>query len=145
MNGEFCVAVHALVYLHHKDAALSSEALAENICTNPARVRKVLSRLKKAGLVTAREGDGGGYQFCGDADAMTLLQVADALESRCVDLRWRSGSVDMECLVASGMGDAMEALVENLNEQCRMELAKRTIGALEQELFNGLKPERNAK
>ena len=36
MDSSFNVAVHALVYLHHKDCLLSSEALAENICTNPA-------------------------------------------------------------------------------------------------------------
>jgi hypothetical protein len=29
MNGEFCVAVHALVYLHHCDRVLSSEELAK--------------------------------------------------------------------------------------------------------------------
>ena len=30
---------------------VSSEVLAENICTNPARVRKVMAQLKRAGLV----------------------------------------------------------------------------------------------
>lgn len=35
MTGNFCVAVHALVYLNHKGETVSSEKLAENICTNP--------------------------------------------------------------------------------------------------------------
>ena len=51
MNSAFCLAVHALVYLHHRGELVSSEELARNICTNPARVRKVMAGLKKAGLV----------------------------------------------------------------------------------------------
>ena len=56
MKSDFSVAVHALVYLSVKGCTLSSDALADNICTNAARVRKVMARLKKAGLVGAREG-----------------------------------------------------------------------------------------
>ena len=56
MNGLFCVAVHALIYLDKRGCLLSSEELAANICTNPARVRKVMAKLKKAGLVTTRTG-----------------------------------------------------------------------------------------
>ena len=61
MKSDFSVAVHALVYLSVKGCTLSSDALADNICTNAARVRKVMARLKKAGLVGAREGSEGGF------------------------------------------------------------------------------------
>ena len=47
MNGLFCVAVHALIYLDKRGEQLSSEELAANICTNPARVRKVMAKLKR--------------------------------------------------------------------------------------------------
>ena len=56
MTSEFTIAVHGLVYLHHKNTVLSSEELAENICTNPARVRKVMAKLKKKNLVETKEG-----------------------------------------------------------------------------------------
>ena len=52
----FNLAVHALVCLSHSGRSLSSEALAENICTNPTRVRRVLAGLKKGG----NGGDPGG-------------------------------------------------------------------------------------
>ena len=103
MDGIFSIGVHALVYLNHKQRSLTSEALAENICTNPARVRKVMAKLKKAGFVETREGAAGGYLFRGDAKELSLDQVAAALEVRFVDVAWRSGDMDMECLVASGM------------------------------------------
>ena len=47
MTSEFGIAVHAMVFLHHKGDMVSSEVLAENICTNPARVRKVMAQLKR--------------------------------------------------------------------------------------------------
>ena len=41
--------------------------------------------LKKAGLVTSREGQrGGGYAFAEDPARVTLLQVLDALDERIV-------------------------------------------------------------
>lgn len=61
---------------------VSSEVLAENICTNPARVRKVMAKLKRAGLVTTREGLDGGYLFNGPADKVTLSMLRR---------RWRPG------------------------------------------------------
>ena len=92
MTSDYCVAVHALVYLNHKAKVLSSEELAENICTNPARVRKVMAKLKKAGLVTTRTGTDGGYQLTADPAQLTLDVVADALEAVICLTRTRTGS-----------------------------------------------------
>ena len=39
MNGDHSLAVHALVYLDHRATHLPSQILAENICTNAARVQ----------------------------------------------------------------------------------------------------------
>ena len=50
MTGEFAVAVHSLVFLNHMKETVSSEVLAKNVCTNPARVRKVLAKLKKKNI-----------------------------------------------------------------------------------------------
>lgn len=135
MDSIFSLAVHALVYLNHKNCVLSSEALSENICTNPARVRKVMTKLKKAGLVEAREGSEGGYRFCGDARDLSLARIADALEIRFVEANWRSGSVDMECLVASGMGKIMDSVYDQLDRECRQRLEKITLADIDQKIF----------
>ena len=136
MNSSFCVAVHALVYLNHKACMLSSEELAENICTNPARVRKVLSALKKAGMVETKEGSVGGYRFAGDPEKLTLDQVADALQIRFVETAWRSGDTDMECLVASGMADLMDGIFSDLDRGCRKRLAEISIADLDGKIFH---------
>ena len=142
MTSDYCVAVHALVYLNHKAKVLSSEELAENICTNPARVRKVMAKLKKAGFVKTKAGREGGYLFDQDADRVTLDQIAQALEIRFVDTAWKSGDTDMKCLVASGMAGLMDEIFDDLNEQCRKRLKEITISTLDHRIFGNQNKER---
>lgn len=138
MNSEFTVAVHSLVFLNHKRRVMRSEDIAESVCTHPARVRKVLSRLTKAGLLTSREGHrGGGYAFCGNPEEVTLLDVLDALSERVVEPGWTSGDTDMECLIASGMGEIMEGICADLNLACRDRLRAVTIAAIDRKIFDG--------
>lgn len=137
MTGEFSLAVHALVYLNHKRTSLSSEALAENICTNPARVRKVMAALKRAGLISTKEGAEGGYAFLGDAGRVTLRRVAEAVDARFVKAGWHSGSEDMECLVASGMAGIMEGIYTGLDRQCLEQLEQITIADIDGKIFGG--------
>lgn len=142
MNGLFCVAVHALIYLDKRDCMLSSEELAANICTHPARVRKVMARLKKAGLVETRTGTEGGYQLTADPSKVTLTQVADALEVRFVEPAWHSGgAVDCGCMVASGMAEVMDGLFDDLDGRCKAHLATVFLSDLEQQLESRRKGE----
>ena len=135
MNGLFCVAVHALIYLDKRGCMLSSEELAANICTNPARVRKVMARRKKAGLVATKTGNDGGYHLLCDPGEVTLDQVADALDVRFVEPAWHSGSgVDCVCLVASGMAGVMDGLFDDLDRRCRERLTQLTLSDLEKQL-----------
>lgn len=135
MNSDFMVAVHALVYLNHKADIVSSEALAENICTNAARVRKVMVPLKRAGLVSTREGSVGGYRFAADAAEVSLRTVADALDTRFVESTWHSGSHDMDCLIACGMADIMDGIFADLNKRCLEELARTTVADIDASIF----------
>ena len=135
MDSSFNLAVHALVCLSHSGRSLSSEALAENICTNPTRVRRVMAGLKKAGMVETREGSDGGYRLCADPAALSIRQVAEAVNACFVDCAWRSGDIDRECAICSGMAGVMDALYRQMNEQCAAYLAQITVADIEAQLF----------
>lgn len=135
MTSEFAVAVHALVFLNHKGDTQSSEAVAKNVCTNPARVRKVMARLKRAGLVQTKEGLDGGYHFIKDPARVDLKQVAEAVDARLVSAAWRPGSGEMDCLIASGMADVLDGIYERLDEICKQKLASVTIADIDREIF----------
>ncbi|WP_130868225.1 RrF2 family transcriptional regulator [Intestinimonas massiliensis (ex Afouda et al. 2020)] len=135
MNGLFCVAVHALIYLDKRGCMLSSEELAANICTNPARVRKVMARLKKAGLVATKAGNEGGYHLLCAPGEVTLDRIADALEVRFVEPAWHSGGdVDCGCMVASGMAGVMDGLFDDLDRRCRERASQLSLADLEAQL-----------
>lgn len=135
MNGEFIVAVHALVYLRHRKECLSSRELAENICTNPVCVRRVMAKLEKAGLAEVRRGgSGGGY--CASAERrVTLREIADALGVRFAETDWRSGSPEKNCCIASGMAGFMDDLFASMDEACRSRLETITTEDVEKELI----------
>lgn len=135
MTAEFPLAVHALVYLLHKGTVTSSQELADNICTNPARVRKVMAKLHRAGLVDSLRGKGSGYLTRPDSAGLPLDSVLSALHEEPVTMNWRSGDVDKECLIASGMGDVLDGLYANMNEICRRQLAAVTIGNINKIIF----------
>lgn len=135
MTSEFVVAVHALVYLHHRDETVASEELAGNVCTNPARVRKVMALLKKSGMVYTKEGKNGGYHIGRGAEEITLEQVSEALGVEMIKAPWQSGNIEMKCMIASGTAGVMDELTAELNELCRQRLAQLTIKDLENRIL----------
>lgn len=139
MNSEFCIAVHALVFLNHKARTLSSAELAQNICTNPARVRKVMAKLKKSGLVVTREGLDGGYLFDKNPKEVSLCSISQALETDFVSSSWKSGDMDMECLVASGMSGILDHIFKQLDNQCKEQLTHISIYDIDRQIFGGNK------
>jgi len=137
MNGDFAVAVHALVFLYHRQDTLSSDTLAWNICTNPVRVRKVMAKLRKAGLVEAREGKiDGGYRSPAGGGDTRLAQILGALDEKCVAPTWRPGGEEPDCLVSSGMAAALDEIYDRLNACCAHELEAITIANVAKRIFS---------
>lgn len=135
MTSEFGIAVHALVYLNHKNTTLPSEALAENVCTNPARIRKVIAKLKKGGLVDTKEGLNGGCHVTRPAQEITLGLVCRALGEEMVKTSWKPGDPHMKCLVASGMAGILDEIYARVNEACVACLEQITIADIDRSIF----------
>lgn len=135
MTSEFAIAVHALVYLNHCNDTISSETLASNVCTNPARIRKVMVKLKRAGIISTKEGLEGGYHFEQDSSHVNLRMVCDALGVKFVSASWRSGDEEKDCMIASGMAPIMDDIYKDLDELCRKRLESITIASIEQNIF----------
>lgn len=137
MNGDFAVAVHALVFLYHRQDTLSSDTLAWNICTNPVRVRRVMAKLRKAGLVEAREGKiDGGYRSLSGGGDIRLSRILGALGDKCVAPAWRPGGEEPDCLVASGMAAALDEIYDRLNVCCARELDAITVADVAKRIFS---------
>lgn len=58
----------------------STAEIAEKYGASPHHLAKVLVRLRRAGLVSAARGSGGGYRFSGDVKRVTLFDVIALFE-----------------------------------------------------------------
>ncbi len=140
MTSDFIIAVHSLVYLyHHGGCTSSSEELAKNVCTNPARVRKVMSSLKKMGAITTKEGHVGGYCACDKVGKLDLATIAQAVGTVFVEAKWHSGSQSLNCMISHGMANIFDDIYAGLDAKCKQELAKLTVADLDKRIFKGKK------
>jgi Rrf2 family protein len=80
ISSRFTVAVHILALLAlEKNVLCTSEWIARSVNTNPVVVRRVIGKLKKAGLVEVRPGTGGAF-LAKDIEEITLLDIYRAVE-----------------------------------------------------------------
>src|SRR3954462_14636284 len=82
-NSRFAVSVHILAYLaFRKGAAVPSAEIAASVGTNPVVIRRLLSALVKARLVTAQKGASGGFSLAQLPQKISLLDIYRAVEPK---------------------------------------------------------------
>ncbi|MGM0922434.1 Rrf2 family transcriptional regulator [Bacillus sp. V2I10] len=80
ISSRFTIAVHILSLIKQNPPSdCTSEFMAGSVNTNPVIIRKILSYLKKAGLVEVRRGAGGAY-LLKELHDITLLEVYRAVQ-----------------------------------------------------------------
>ncbi|MDD1502914.1 MULTISPECIES: Rrf2 family transcriptional regulator [unclassified Lysinibacillus] len=80
ISSRFTIAVHILSIIKQNPSTIcTSEFMAESVNTNPVVIRKIVSYLKKAGIVQVRRGTGGA-SLVKDLDAITLLDIFRSVE-----------------------------------------------------------------
>lgn len=82
ISSRFTIATHMLIVIaleghQHK---VTSDFIAASVGVNPVIIRKTLSQLKKAGLISVARGTGG-TEIVKDLSEVTLLDVYQAVES----------------------------------------------------------------
>lgn len=109
-NSRFAVSLHILAYLVYRaGAAVPSAEIAESVDTNPVVIRRLLSALVKARLVTAQKGATGGFSLASTPANITLLDVYRAVEPK-PDHGLRSFAPNHKCPV----GAKIEAILQGI-------------------------------
>ena len=82
ISSRFTIAVHifACIGVFEKEYKITSDFLASSINTNPVIIRKILSQLKKAGLVKVARGSGGA-SIARPMEEITFLDIYEAVDS----------------------------------------------------------------
>jgi Rrf2 family protein len=82
-NTRFAASVHMLAYLaYHPGAAVPSAEIAASVDTHPVVIRRLLSALVRAGLVSATKGASGGFSLASTPENISLRDVYRAVEPK---------------------------------------------------------------
>ncbi len=130
MNTRFAVAVHILTLLHSQQGEpATSEYIASSVNTNPSLIRRLLSKLAKAGLTRSQMGMGGGALLARSAESITLVDVYRAMDDS-PDLLPLHPSPNPRCPVGRRIRDVLETRVAAAERAMTSELALVTIADL---------------
>lgn len=79
ISSRFSIAVHTLSLVAVVPNECTGDFIAKSVNTNPVIIRRIMSKLKQAGLIEVRPGVGGASLLKDPAD-VTLLDIYRALE-----------------------------------------------------------------
>lgn len=111
INTRFTVAVHLMALLALKSSkgqTVTSEMLALSVGTNPVVIRQMISHLKKAGLITTRNGVPGAELTKKEED-ISLLEIYQAVQKKSdAPLFDLHPNPNATCVVGRNIGGALE-------------------------------------
>lgn len=130
MNNDtrLAVGVHILALLSLvKEKHLTSELLARSVNTNPVVIRRLISQMKKAGLIEVRPGVGGAFMRR-PPETITLLEVYQAVVPQTKARPfYLHQSPNEKCFVGRNIHDALELPFAKVNQAMMESLATTTV------------------
>lgn len=124
----FAFAVHVLAVLAHERAAggVCSERIAGSVNTNPVVIRRLLSQLRRAGLVKTQKGSSGGAALTGAPEDISLVDIYRAVEPAAAFGTHRQ-KPNPRCPVGAGIERVLDEVFSSAQNALECELARRTL------------------
>lgn len=125
-NSRLSLALHALGHMaYDAEHAQTSAEIAAHAGTNPVVVRRVLGKLREAGLLTSERGHSGGWRLARAPHSITLADVYIALDERLI-----SASADTDqhqCSLEHALHDRVSQIMQDVERSLLERLANTTI------------------
>ena len=82
-NGQYTIAIHICIFMsYHREDLYSSTYLSESVHTNPVVIRRLVSKLREAGIVGSVAGSVGGFYLTRPASKITLWEIYLAVNEK---------------------------------------------------------------
>lgn len=138
-NSRLSLALHSLSHMAiDPDRMRTSADIADHAGTNPVVVRRVLGKLREAGLLSSEKGHAGGWCLAKDPESITLADVYLALGERFVSGGMSDGNPsschveeDLHARVTEVLDDIEASLVERLRETTIVDVHPRSCSLCE--------------
>ena len=127
MDTKFSSAIHSLIMISESETPVNSEQIANSVGTNASYVRKLTTRLSKAGIIEGRKGISG-FRLLKPAREISLLEIYKSImeveQVHVFDIKptlkgmFRSMEKQMEAeLAGMSLEDCMNAMRKELKEK----------------------------
>ncbi|MEM1079310.1 MAG: Rrf2 family transcriptional regulator [Pseudomonadota bacterium] len=128
-NSRLSLALHTLGHMASApDRVRTSADIAAHAGTNPVVVRRVLGRLREAGLLTSEKGHAGGWRLARNPSEISLADVYLALDERLVA---SSDEADTpSCAVERALQKRVSGVLDEIEESLVARLAETTIAEI---------------
>ncbi|CCV63938.1 Transcriptional regulator Rrf2 family protein [Alteracholeplasma palmae J233] len=138
-NQQYGVALHILSYMDlNKDKEHTSISLSESVNTNPVVIRRILSKLAKAGLVLTKRGVSG-ITLLKEGNEITLLEVYCAIEPNSVfNLH---PNPNRFCPIGAKMNDAIDEVLVNATNSLEQSLKQYYVSDISKKVTEKIKEE----
>ena len=129
ITSRFTIAVHALAFidLFQDKQRVTSNALASSIQVNPVIIRTVLSKLKEAGIIDARQGSGGS-RLARPLNEISLYDIYKAVDTGDeTGLFHFHENPHPKCVVGGNIHKALDDKIQRVQDTMEDELRKITM------------------
>ena len=127
MDTKFSVAVHILILISEAPNPFNSEQIAGSVGTNASYIRKILSLLKKSGMIDSHRGLSG-YVLTATPDQITLLGIYQAVmgepQIHLLDIHQNPND---QCVVGRHIRPMLTGMFEGIEEAFARELSQKTL------------------
>lgn len=114
MDTKFTVAIHILIMISESDSLLSSEKIANSVRTNSSYIRKIISKLKRNGLIERKTGK---FEYCLEKSKkeIKLYDIYNAVNDKKVLNIHKNAN--KECPVGYYINDVLEPIIKKAEDQ----------------------------
>ena len=125
-NSRLSLALHTLSHMAgDPDRVQTSANIADHAGTHPVVVRRVLGRLRQAGLLTSEKGHAGGWRLARKPENITLADVYLALDESLIAPD--SDDHTSECSVEHALRRRVSSVMEEIEQSLVKRLSETTI------------------
>lgn len=125
-NSRLSLALHTLGHMAVEQGEPRTSAhIASHAGTNPVVVRRVLGRLREAGLLISEKGHSGGWKLAKSPTEITLADVYTALDEKLIATD--GGDEVPRCSLEHALRGQVSAVMEDIERNLIERLSKTTI------------------
>ncbi|MCI5724844.1 Rrf2 family transcriptional regulator [Fusobacterium sp.] len=121
MDTKFSVALHILIMFSETTEKLTSEKIAKSVNTNPSHIRKIITFLKKANLLTRQKGTFE-YSLVKDKSVLNLFDIYKAVNPD--KLLYTHQNSNKNCPVGHSINKVLDPIIIEAEKELENYLSK---------------------